>query len=145
MFISTQHLTFLGLLADHSSSTGLRVKVFDRDSYLGQEFPGGFHYHKRKEFMKTVIEGERTPYIFHMSWTQNKDNKKKFYQQLGDWYVNEQCISKLHAEIDIPENKDFSTLCCSTKPIVKCHFADKPSRTLCKGSPNIDKKGKSFW
>ena len=83
-------ILFIALLADQSSSTGLRVKVFERDSYLGQEFPGGFHYHKRREFMRTVIEGKRSPYIFHMSWTENKNNKQKFYQQLGDWFVNDQ-------------------------------------------------------
>jgi hypothetical protein len=127
------------------------VKVYDRDSYLGQEFPGGFHYHKRKEFMKKMIKGERSPYIFHMSWTENKDNKRKFYQQLGNWYLNEQCIEKTYDEIDIPKNEDssatdISNFCCSAQAIIKCHYADKPSKTSCKGSPLIDKKwGSSFW
>lgn len=136
-----------GLLADHSSSTGLRIKVYDRDSHLGEEFPGGFHYHKRKDFMKSMIEGKRTPYIFHMSWTMNKDNKQKFYQQLGDWYVNEQCINKKLDEIELPkgDNVDMTKACCSAKPIVACHYSDKPSKLPCKGSPPIDKNGRSFW
>jgi hypothetical protein len=136
-----------GLLAEQSSSTGLRIKVYDRDSYLGQEFPGGFHYHKRKEFMKNIIEGKRSPFIFHMSWTMNKDNKQKFYQQLGDWYVNEQCINKNVGEIQALLNIEmrYSKTCCSAEPIIACHYSDKPSKVPCKKSPSIDKNGKSFW
>lgn len=133
------------LLADHSSSTGLRVKVFDRDSYLGQEFPGGFHYHKRSEFMRTFIAGDRSPYIFHMSWTENKDNKQKFYQQLGDWFVKDHCVSKKHEELEISEGEHLATHCCSARPIMKCHYSDKPSKKSCVGSPSIVKRGKSFW
>lgn len=95
--------------------------------------------------MKEVIEGKRSPYIFHMSWTKNKDNKQRFYQQLGDWYVNEDCVNKPLEELAINGKKDLTEHCCASEPIVLCHYRDKPSKISCKDSPSIDKNGKSFW
>lgn len=138
-------LLLIGLLTEHASSTGLRVKVFQRDSTLGQAFPGGFHYHKRKNFMKEVISGRRSPYIFHMSWTTNKENKQRYFQQLGDWYVNEDCVSKPLGDIVIRKKKDLSGQCCSAEPIVVCHYRDKPSKIPCKDFPSIDHNAPSFW
>lgn len=134
-----------GLLTDHASSTGLRVKVFQRDSSLGRDFPGGYHYHKRKTFMKDLIQKRRSPYIFHMSWTVNKENKKFFYEQLGDWYVNEECVSKTLDEIATRDHFDLSEQCCSVEPIVVCHYRDKPSKVPCRDSLLMDKDAKSFW
>ncbi|KAI2494917.1 nucleotide-diphospho-sugar transferase [Fragilaria crotonensis] len=72
------------LLNEHASYRGLRVKVFSRDT---DTFPGGFHYHRDKAYMKKVIAKTISPYIFHMSWTESKEDKRKFFQQMGDWYV----------------------------------------------------------
>jgi hypothetical protein len=134
-----------GLLTDQSSSMGLRVKVFQRDSPLGRDFPGGYHFHKRKNFMKDIIQGKKKPYIFHMSWTENKENKRRFYEQLGDWYVDDSCVGKPIKDIDVKGEKDLASRCCTAKPIVKCHFGDKPSKIPCKDSPMMDYDGKSFW
>jgi len=82
------------LMAEHASWHGLRVKTFGRDADDGHLFPGGFHYHLRKDFIREMIAGTKTPYIFHMSWTQNHKNKKKFFQQMGEWFVEEKCASK---------------------------------------------------
>jgi hypothetical protein len=95
--------------------------------------------------MRTFIAGDRSPYIFHMSWTENKDNKQKFYQQLGDWFVKDHCVSKKHEELEISEGEHLATHCCSARPIMKCHYSDKPSKKSCVGSPSIVKRGKSFW
>lgn len=59
----------------------LKVKVLSRDT---EEFPGGFTYHKRFTFMKDLFEGRAHPFIFHMSWTQNKKNKLNFFKQMGN-------------------------------------------------------------
>lgn len=71
------------------------MKVFGRDSSVGCDFPGGYHYHNRWSFMKEIIQNKRQPYIFHMSWTANKENKKKFYEQLGEWHLQSKCVGKL--------------------------------------------------
>lgn len=125
------------------------MKVFDRDSSIGSDFPGGFHYHKRWSVMKEIIQKQRLPYIFHMSWTINKDNKKKFYEQLGEWYLHERCVHKTADDIKKistgTDNVDIVNTCCSLEPIITCHYKDKPSKSSCNDSPNIDQRGKPFW
>jgi len=131
------------LLAEANSLTGLRVKVLSRD---GDEFPGGFHYHMRKnDYMKKFVhEREKIdPYIFHMSWTLNKDDKLKFLRQMGMWYIsNDECIGK-----DVADYKDGDVVgaCCSSEPNFSCHYKDKASIKPCIDSPPKDKNGKSFW
>lgn len=61
-------------------SFNLKVKVLERDT---EEFPGGFTFHKRSDYMKDFFNGKVHPYIFHMSWTENKNNKQKFFRQMG--------------------------------------------------------------
>jgi len=78
-----------------------------------------------------------------MSWTHNKDNKLLFFKQMGEWYLNEQCISKPLADIEV--SGDFVSTCCSAKALLSCHYRDKPSKKPCKDSPPIDAGKKSFW
>lgn len=135
----------IALLSEHVSLFGLRVKVFSRDT---DEFPGGFQFHQRTgNYMKRLFAGEVDPYIFHMSWTKNKDNKLLFLEQMGEWYVDKQCVQKKPAEISVQdgtENK-IAAACCLAEPSFECHYKDKPSKLPCYDSPNIDKGGKPFW
>eukprot|EP00536_Pseudo-nitzschia_multiseries_P008843 jgi/Psemu1/257608/estExt_Genewise1Plus.C_2320028 len=119
------------LMAEFVSWKGMRVKVWPR----GEKtlFPGGFEYHQRKEYMKKTISGEIKPFIFHMSWTQNKDNKKKYYEQMAEWYTKDEKTGCKGLD------------CCVAKPIITCHYNDKPSFNPCNDSPSIDKKGRKFW
>jgi hypothetical protein len=116
------------LIAEHASLYGLRVKILP-----GHEFPGGAQFHRDKEFMhKLLLSNTFEPCImFHMSWTNNKDHKIHFMQQMGMWYVK--------------DNSRLGIDSCSAKPIVKCHFKDKPSVQPCPDSPLMDKNGHSFW
>lgn len=136
----------IALINEHVSLFGLRVKVFSRD---GEEFPGGYQFHmKSGRFMKALFAGQVHPYIFHMSWTNNKDNKILFFQQMGEWYVNEQCVHKSLKEIPglDPTDKDsYESTCCSAEPLFKCHFRDKASKFPCHDSPNIDAGRSPFW
>ena len=131
------------ILADQASSRGLTVKILGRyDEQVGDLFPGGFHYHRRKDFMKKLMLGERKPFVFHMSWTKNKDNKQKFFQQMGKWHLKDQCIGPKPSEMDVT---DLRAHCCSAEPLFTCHYRDKPSWKPCKQSPPIDKGKPSFW
>jgi Nucleotide-diphospho-sugar transferase len=132
------------ILSDQASSRGLRVKVFGRDDPVTDLFPGGFHYHNRRPFMRDMIAGKRHPYIFHMSWTKNKENKQKFFQQMGDWHVANQCRNVPVSEIE-KRGKSVLSDCCLKEADYKCHYRDKPSKTSCKNSPPIDKGRPSFW
>jgi len=109
------------LLAEHSSLTGLTVKIYPKEA---EEFPGGLQFHRKKEVMKDIMSGNSKAYIFHMSWTTNKKDKLKYFQQLGEWYVNDQCIGKEAHEITgiasgeggMMKNGTLSTNCCSAEP-----------------------------
>jgi len=118
-------------IAEFVSWKGLRVKVWHKNG--NTLFPGGGEYHQSKDYMRRLIAGKIEPYIFHMSWTANKDNKKLYYEQMAEWYIKD--------EISGCSGLD----CCVAEPIITCHFKDKPSFIPCKDSPPIDKKGKSFW
>ena len=109
------------LLVEHVSLYGLRVKTLEAN-----DFPGGFHFHRNHEFMRDMIAKRRSPYSFHMSWTKNKNDKIKFLQQMGWWYVSE----------------DGS---CLAEPLVSCHYKDKPSLRPCPDSLSLDNNGQSFW
>mmetsp|Transcript_25023 Transcript_25023/g.69010 ORF Transcript_25023/g.69010 Transcript_25023/m.69010 type:complete len:601 (-) Transcript_25023:23-1825(-) len=136
----------IALMNEHMSLFGLKVKIFSRDT---DEFPGGWHFHQKTgKFMRRMIAGDADPYIFHMSWTLNKDNKLLFFQQLGEWYVKEECVHKQPKELsflDASNESPFAEGCCIAEPIFKCHYKDKPSKLPCHDSPPIDKVGKSWW
>ena len=141
----SHQVPLVALLSEHASMYGLTVKIFSRTE---NDFPGGHAFHRRKDYMKDMINGIETPYIFHMSWTHNKDNKIKFFQQLGEWRVQDQCVQKKVADISgsaITGDEDLTPTCCASEPIVKCHYRDKPSKIPCKDSPPIDSGKPSFW
>jgi hypothetical protein len=132
----------IATLNEHVSLFGLRVKVFSRDT---EEFPGGYQYHQASgAYMRQLFAGEVDPFIFHMSWTLNKNNKLLFLRQMGEWYVQEQCVHRTTTEIGATTN-EFVGTCCSAEPLVSCHYRDKPSKIPCKDSPPIDKGKPSFW
>jgi len=136
----------IAVMNEHVSLFGLKVKVFSRDT---DEFPGGWHYHQKTgKYVRRMLSGTADPYIFHMSWTMNKDNKLLFLQQLGEWYVKDECVHKKPSELDFvveDSSSPFADECCAAEPIIECHYRDKPSKIPCYDSPPIDKNGKSWW
>mmetsp|Transcript_12115 Transcript_12115/g.33564 ORF Transcript_12115/g.33564 Transcript_12115/m.33564 type:complete len:177 (+) Transcript_12115:1515-2045(+) len=139
----SHQIPLVALLQEHSSMYGLRIKIFSRD---GDIFPGGHAYHRRKSLMQDLFAGKSQAQIFHMSWTNSKTNKVKFFQQMGEYFLQDQCREKSVADIWGQETPgDLAAKCCSEEPKIVCHFRDKPSKIPCKESPPIDKGGKSFW
>eukprot|EP00978_Attheya_sp_CCMP212_P009040 scaffold21315_cov48-Attheya_sp.AAC.1 len=140
--------TMTALLNEHATLHGLRVKTMDRDS-VDTELPCGFHYHRRKEFMMQMVTNVKKPYIFHMSWTDNKKDKIKFFQQLGSWHLQDTCSEPTFAKTASSSLTmtpgELVTTCCTAEPNFKCHYSDKPSIRPCKDSPKMEQKDKSFW
>jgi len=136
----------IALMSEHVTLYGLRVKVISRDE---DDFPGGYQFHmKTGKYMRSFFAGTNDPYLFHMSWTKNKDNKVRFFEQIGEWYVKEECINRSLEDldgVDRSESQSFGEACCLVEPVVKCHYRDKPSKIPCKDSPSIDKGRPSFW
>jgi hypothetical protein len=148
------------LLAEFSSMYGLKIKTWSR---LKDEFPGGHAYNQRPAFMKKLILSKNStegsglikpvgndpedvdPLIFHMSWTKSKENKIKFFKQMGEWYLEEQCNTGSDNFQDAALENLSITKCCAKKPIVTCHFKDKASMIPCPDAPLMDKQGHSFW
>jgi hypothetical protein len=63
---------------------------------LDQElFPSGEAYHERKKYIKTIINRSFVPYVFHMCWTTNREDKVKYFKEIKLWYLPD----------DIPEEK----------------------------------------
>lgn len=155
--------TLIVLLAEQASLFGLKIKTWSRDA---DEFPGGLAYHQRKDWMKKLVLSKNStdgrglieivgdkvdavdPYIFHMSWTLNKDNKLKYFEQMGEWYVKDECNKGNDKfQNDMLQNSTINS-CCTVKPLIRCHYKDKPSIIPCPDSPSIDLKPQpkpSFW
>ena len=138
---NSHQAVLIHMMAEHNSALGLTVKVYPKEM---EEFPGGLHFHRQKEMMKRIMGGTSKAYIFHMSWTENKIDKLKFFKQMGEWFVNDQCVGKEAHEIASAEGRSLSH-CCSAEPIITCYFRDKPSKVPCPDSPLIDKGGVPFW
>lgn len=146
LVLSTQshQQVLIATLSEHVSLFGLKAKVVSRDLV---DFPGGFHFHRKnakKQFMKDIFSGEAKPYIFHMSWTLNKGIKILYFRQMGEWYVNGQCIQKKVADISGAVGA-LAPTCCSAEALFSCHYRDKPSAKPCKDSPPIDNGKPSWW
>jgi hypothetical protein len=149
---TTSHQAALtALLIEHVSWKGLRVKVFKKGDT--NPFPGGVEYHRSKDYMQVLLKHNQNdldtrmgkdatytdlepltqaPYLFHMSWTKNKDNKKLYFEQMGEWYLREAC-------------SEGGAACCLPLPNITCHYRDKPSIVDCSKSPPIDAGRPSFW
>jgi hypothetical protein len=134
--------TLTQVLSEHAVLYGLRSKVLyaQRD-----DFPVGFHFHKKSEFMKEMMKGKRKPYIFHMNWNLDKETKRQFNEQIGDWFVDDKCIGKSVKEIAADGSGSVADTCCISSPTIVCHYRDKPSKIPCRESPPADAEGKSFW
>ena len=137
------------IINEHTSWRGLHVKILNRNMV---EFPNGYHFQKRKVYMQDLISGKIKPIIFHMSWTSNKEEKRGYLEQMGDWYVKDACVGSTAAKIRnmSKSNKTDSTAdlggtCCKAKPQVKCHYKDKPSLIPCKDSPAFVENAPSWW
>lgn len=122
------------LLAEHGSLFGLRSKALP-----GENFPSGYHYLQKPDLMHEIVTGKRKPYLFHINWTENREEKLSFLQQMGLWFVQPQCAVPGEAVL----NQDRS--CCAADPLVTCHYRDRPSAVPCHDSPAMVKNGKSFW
>ena len=50
-------------------------------------FPSGQTYHENKKLIKLIQAKEYKPYVFHMCWTDNRENKVVYFKDVGLWYI----------------------------------------------------------
>lgn len=102
----------------------------------------GWHYLRRPEFMRQLIQSNKTKSLsFHYNWNSNKDIKRDFLEQMGDWFVEDICLTKIMMRMPKMLNLE---LCCAKEPTIRCHYSDKASLIPCRDSPAFS-TGKSFW
>jgi hypothetical protein len=69
-------------LTEVHDMNGIKVNV------LGStDFPSGAMYHNNKTFIKRIKEYKEEPFVFHMCWTANREDKVKYLKDLGMWYL----------------------------------------------------------
>jgi hypothetical protein len=96
------------------------------------------------------------PYSFHMNWNTDKVEKKMMLEQMGDWYVREECakddelqdIANATSPSHGAASEHLATSCCLPTPAIRCYFRDKPSVPACRGHPDlksIEQDVPSFW
>lgn len=101
--------------------------------------------------MKKLFLSNKTSAIsFHMNWNSNKEEKRFFLEQMGDWYLLEPCtgdrtLAEIEAGAGAPRG-NLTVTCCSATPLYKCHYRDKPSLRPCESDRRYQPKSKkSFW
>jgi hypothetical protein len=130
-------------LAEQASLYGMRVKVLQKS-----EFPTGVVYQQKWAIMKGIFSGHIHPYVFHMSWTESKTDKLLYFQQMGEWYVENKCVgSNASSILSSSPTAMLITSCCAAKPLITCHLGDRPSVVECKASHLSlrAKDGDLFW
>lgn len=50
-------------------------------------FPSGQTYHENKKLVKKIQTRIFRPYVFHMCWTDNRENKIVYFKDVGLWYL----------------------------------------------------------
>lgn len=76
-------------------------------------YPTGIKYNHDKPYMKGFNEGIIKPYMYHMCWTVNKDQKISNFKSINHWYIRRECsvVSKMYTYQGISRFQD----CCSKK------------------------------
>jgi len=119
------------ILPEESSMTGLRIKVLK-----GEEYACGNRIFKKKHeayINDLMMNKSNNTYILHVNWSDVKE-KVGIMKQMGLWYSNENSITPSRGKNvadsnDQEKSHDFMDSCCMSRPIVSCHFPDKPKMT----------------
>ena len=80
------------LIHSYTHLFGLQVYVLDM-----KLFPSGQVYHENKKLVRKIQDKTYRPYVFHMCWTTNRDDKLIYFKDMGLWYLSETqpvCSSK---------------------------------------------------
>ena len=111
-FRSHQHVLDQQLI-EHTARFGLSVAVLPKDA-----FPQGQVFHHNKAQMQQYVDGELKPYVFHMCWTANEENKLKYLKNLGLWFLKPTCSEDAFREEARAAEGNHLTLdeCCAATP-----------------------------
>ena len=69
-------------IAEAHHLAGLKVFVLDSD-----DFASGQTYHENKPLVRKIQARAFAPYVFHMCWTDNRENKVVYFKDIGLWFL----------------------------------------------------------
>ena len=120
MWAEQMDQTFMNeLLVEQQSARGLRVLVLPRDDERSAtRTPTGWHWRRNTEYMAEMLHEKVSPVLYHNNWTREKNEKRQVFEQLGAWYVRDDCA-------------DDGGNCCLAEPVSRCHFPNFPSLVPC--------------
>lgn len=85
--------TLTRYLTEVQHQCNLHVQILDQ-----HDFPSGDQYHNDKKFLSAIKAGEKHPYVFHMSFTTSREDKVRYFTDIGMWKIR----SDLHECAQIP-------------------------------------------
>lgn len=71
-------------IAESHHLAHLAINVLDQTT-----FPSGQAYHENKPLLKKIVARKFRPYVFHMCWTDNRENKVTYFKEIDMWYISE--------------------------------------------------------
>lgn len=81
-YTCSHQATFIRHLTETYYLFGVQVIILD-----DREFPSGQMYHHQKAYVDQVKHHYVTPYVWHMCWTDNRQQKITYLKDLGMWYL----------------------------------------------------------
>lgn len=79
-YTASHQATLIRYLTETQAAFGLQVLVLDDNL-----FPSGRMYHEHPEFVEAVKGYSKHPYVWHMCWTANRDQKVVIFSSGHDW------------------------------------------------------------
>ena len=102
--------TFIRYIAETHHLYGLNIKVVEREM-----FPSGIMYHHEKKYIEKMLNYTIIPKVFHMCWTSSREDKVKFFKELGLWFLPENSICLSGSEMieySSSSSNNIQQLCC---------------------------------
>lgn len=83
--VHSHQSTLIHYLSESTHLLGLKTFVLDQ-----LMFASGQAYHENKPFLKRMLakEVDSVPFVFHMCWTDNRENKVVYFKDVKLWFLS---------------------------------------------------------
>ena len=83
--VHSHQSTLIHYLSEATHLLGLKTFVLDQ-----LMFASGQAYHENKPFLKRMLakEADSVPFVFHMCWTDNRENKVVYFKDVKMWFLS---------------------------------------------------------
>jgi len=90
--------SMLQLVGDNHRTLNMGLHILDDNL-----FPQGKVFHRNKPVMTLIVTGKIDSILFHMCWTKNREDKVKYFKNIGMWYLKDECTAGDHQTRGIRE------------------------------------------